>query len=178
MKKFTLVSLFLFLVITISNAQVFNTAQTLKKGVFSVGIEPMLIADGTNFVTYFHGGYGLSNGIDLAVKVSAFAPTNYAGADIEFNLSKYFSISGGAHIWGDFGFDGTLLGTLPLKENVNLYSGFDTDMNIGNNFYMNYWIPVGVEIQIKKKTAFLLEASIGLNSSANHYIGGGVNFYF
>jgi hypothetical protein len=178
MKKITVLLLFLFFIITFSNAQVFNTAQTLKKGIFSVGIEPMLIANGTDFTMYFHGGYGLTNGVDLAVKFSAFSPVNYVGADVEFNLSKYFSLSTGAHFWGDFGLDGTLLGTLPVKKGINFYSGFDTDMNFGSSVYLNFWIPVGFEIQIKKKMSFILEASIGLNNTANHYIGGGLNFYF
>lgn len=162
-----------------SYAQVFNTAKTLKTGTFAVGVEPMIIAkSGSDFILFGHIGYGLADDIDISAKAGILSSTNYFGADIEFSFMDNFSLSAGAHSWGDFGLDATFLGNYEIASNVNLYGGADVDLNLGGNVFINFWIPVGVEVELNKNMAFLLEASIGLNNSAPHFFGGGVNVYF
>jgi len=164
-----------------ATAQVFNTGKTLKQGAFAIGIEPMIIANGgSDFILFGHIGYGLTNGIDISAKTGVLSSSNYYGADIEFALGKNFSLGGGAHVWGDFGLDATFLGTIDIAKNVDLYGGADADFNFGENsdLYINFWIPIGVEVQLNKNMAFIMEASIGISDTAPHLFGGGVNIYF
>jgi len=162
-----------------ASAQVFNTSKTLKEGAFAVGVEPMIIANsGTDFILFGHLGYGLTDGIDISAKAGVLSYDNYYGADIEFGFMKHFSIGAGAHVWGDFGLDATFLGTFDIAKNVDIYGGVDVDVNFGGNMYTNFWIPIGVEVQLNKTMAFLMEASIGISDTAPHLFGGGVNIYF
>jgi hypothetical protein len=58
------------LIIALSlQAQIFGTSGTLKKGTFSIGLEPaVLVNSGYNdFMFFAHGGYGLKQGIDLGI---------------------------------------------------------------------------------------------------------------
>jgi len=179
MKKVILL-VFVLIQAFISQSQVFNTAKTLKKGNFSVGIEPMIITSGgTDFILFGHLGYGLTSGIDLGAKVGVLGGANYVGADVEFAFLKNFSLSTGAHSWGNFGLDATFIGTYGLTKSVNLYGGIDADINFpDNDVKIPLWLPIGVEIGIKKSMAFLFEASVGLTNDAVHMFGGGVNIYF
>lgn len=160
-------------------SQVFKTGQTLKPKTFSVGIEPAILLNGNaDFILFLHGGYGLTKGVDIGAKVGVLGGTNYFGADIEFALGRQMSISFGAHDFGSFGLDGTFLATFPIRGDVRLYAGADADINFpGNDLSFLLWIPVGVEVGIKKSMSFIFEASIGLTQPAYHLIGAGVNFY-
>ena len=170
---------FVSLITIQATAQVFNTAKTLKKSTFSVGVEPMIIASGADdFLLFGHAGYGLTSGIDLGFKFGVLGSTSYVGGDVEFGINKNFSFSAGAHTYGDFGLDATFLGTYELAKNVNLFGGLDADVNFGGNVYFPVWIPLGCEIELNKSMAFVFEASIGVYDSAPHMFGGGVNFYF
>lgn len=165
--------------VLIGAAQVFNTSQTLKEGTFSFGIEPLLIASGNgDLVLYGHAGYGLVSGVDLGLKMGVFGGSTYVGADVEFAFIKHFSISAGAHATGIFGLDATLIGSFPLASNVNFYGGADMDLNFGKDLTLPLWIPIGVEVNLNKNMAFLLEAIPGITQSAPHLIGGGVMVYF
>lgn len=178
MKNFVLIACCLVLGFGV-NAQVFNTAKTLKTGTFAVGIEPMVIANGgSDFILFGHIGYGLAKDIDISAKAGILANSNYYGADVEFGFLKNFSLSAGAHVWGDFGLDATFLTSIDIASNVNIYGGADLDLNFGNDVYTNFWIPLGVEVELNKNMAFIMEASIGINNSTPHLFGGGVNVYF
>ncbi len=178
MRKSLIVIMFLVIVGEI-NAQVFNTGSTLKPKTFSVGIEPSVIINGNaDFMLFLHGGYGIKSGIDLGVTVGVLGPGNYFGADVEFALGKKMSLSFGAHNYGSFGLDGTYLITFPIRGDVRIFSGADLDVNFGNSTNFLLWIPIGVEVGLRKNMSFIFEAEIGLTAPAYHLIGGGVNFYF
>ena len=178
MKKVTFLSICLFFVMGVYS-QVFNTSKTLKQGTFAVGVEPMIITkSGSDFILFGHIGYGLATGIDISAKASMLYNTSYYGGDIEFAFMDHFSVSAGAHVWGDFGLDATFLGSYDIANNVDIYGGADIDLNFGGNVYINFWIPIGIEVELNKNMAILLESSIGINSSAPHLFGGGVNVYF
>ena len=104
-------------------SQVFNTGQTLKKGTFSLGLNPAYHingpSDGINI--YFHGGYGIKQGIDLSIKFGV-GDTQYFGADLEWALGKKISLTTGAHDFGEFGLDGTLNFTIPLRSGTKTKS--------------------------------------------------------
>lgn len=160
-----------------SKAQVFHSAQTLKKGSLSAGIEPALLIGGNDLYVFFHGGYGIKNDLDFALKLGV-GNSNYIGADLEFGLQKNISLTVGAHSFGDFGLDGAVLFNIPIKGDVLLITGFDADINFGNDVYVPFWIPIGLEIYLKKSTSLLFETEIGLTDPAYHVIGGGLAFYF
>ncbi|MFP4556285.1 MAG: hypothetical protein ACLFNU_05380 [Bacteroidales bacterium] len=167
------------LFVSTASSQVFKTGQTLKPKTFSIGIEPAVIINGNaDFILFLHGGYGITKGIDIGAKVGVLGGNNYFGADIEFALGRQMSISFGAHDFGSFGLDGTFLATFPIRGDVRVYAGADLDINFpGNDVNFPLWVPVGVEVGIRKSMSFIFEASVGLTQPAYHLIGGGVNFY-
>lgn len=175
--------LLLILIITSAffsaNAQIFSTAKTLKTGTFAIGVQPTIIANGgSDFILFGHMGYGLAKDIDIAFKAGVLHNSTYVGGDIEFSFMKNMSFSAGAHVWGDFALDATYLLTFDIAKNVDLYAGADADLNLGGNTYLNFWIPFGVEVQLSKNMAFLMEAEAGITDSAPHMFGGGVVVYF
>jgi hypothetical protein len=178
MRRILILTLCLFVMGTV-NAQVFNTGSTLKPNTFSMGIEPSVIISGdANFMLFLHGGYGIKSGIDLGVTVGVLGSDNYFGADVEFAVGKNMSLAFGAHNFGSFGLDGTFLFTFPIRGDIRIFSGADLDVNFGNSTNFLLWIPLGVEVGLRKNMSFIFEAEIGLTPPAYHLIGGGVNFYF
>jgi hypothetical protein len=178
MKKTILLVSIIFTCSVIS-AQVFNTGNTLQKGKVALGIEPAYLIDSyQGLYLFLHGGVGITSGIDLGVKIG-IGQTNYFGADLEWRLAKNLSLATGAHSFGDFGLDGCLNYTIPLGSSARLFTGLDADINFGrDNLYVPIWLPLGVEVKMEKKLAFILETEIGLTSPAYHLIGGGVMIYF
>lgn len=179
MKKLIIIPLLVILT-HVSFGQVFNTGQTLKAKTFSVGFEPAILINGSNeFMLFLHGGYGLRSGIDFGLNVGVLGPETYIGADVEFAIAKRISLAVGAHDFGVFGLDGTLNFTIPIKSSVRLFSGLDLDVNFAEpETQFLLWLPVGLDIGIKKNMSFIFEAEIGLTDPAYHLIGGGLNFYF
>ncbi len=178
MKRIILTSLATLFLLTFTKGQVFHSAKTLKKGAFSVGIEPsMLVNGGSDFYLFLHGGYGIKSGLDLSLK-AGLGDANYFGADLEFALAKNISLTVGAHDFFDFGLDGCLLFNIPIKGDVQLISGIDTDIDFANDVLLRVWVPVGLEIYLKKNMSLLFEAEIGLTDPAYHMFGGGLAFYF
>lgn len=178
MKK-TTIFLFAIILSTSVFSQVFKTGQTLKPKTFSVGIEPAILFNGGNqFMLFLHGGYGIVSGVDFGVTIGALGNNNYFGADIEFAIGRRTSVSFGAHDFGSFGLDATLLTTIPLRSDVRIFAGGDLDVRFPkNNTQFLLWAPIGVEVGLKSNMSFIFEASIGLTDPAYHLIGAGVNFY-
>ncbi len=174
--------LFALAVITSSGlfAQVFNTSSTLKLGQFSVGVEPALYINGGNdFNLFLHGGAGIASNIDFGVKLGVMGDAVYFGGDVEFSLNRFFSVAGGAHVYGDLGLDATGLITLPLGGVTDLYSGLDLDIILADgDTQFPLWIPIGIEIPLKKSILFYFETEIQLTDYGTHIIGGGVSFVF
>jgi len=178
MKKLALSFMLSFLLLGVS-AQVLNTAGVLKKGNFSIGVQPTIIASGgTDFILFGHVGYGLTKGIDLSAKAGFLGGADYFGGDIEFALSKNMSLAGGAHVWGDFGLDATYLITFDIVKNVDLFLGADADFIFADDLDIAFWIPFGVEVNLNKNMAFIMEADIALTDAASHMFGGGITVYF
>jgi hypothetical protein len=187
MKKLALLFLGIALFLH-TNAQVFNTGQTLKQGTFALGVEPALHINGgaDGFILFGHAGYGFKSGMDLGLKFGLGNP-NYFGADLEFALGSRVSLAVGAHDFGSFGLDGTLNFVIPIKSDIRLFTGADADINFvkttdseGNEkteLDVPFWIPIGLEVGISSNTNLIFETEIGLNGGY-HVIGGGLSFYF
>jgi hypothetical protein len=187
MKKILFAVLGLFLFFN-ANSQVFNTGQTLKSGVFSLGVEPTLHIDGgaNGIILFGHAGYGIKSGIDIGIKAGIGNP-NYFGADLEFALGDKVSLAVGAHDFGSFGLDGTLNFVIPIKSDIRLFTGLDADINFIETTDENgdekteldlpFWIPIGLDIGLSETMSLIFETEIGLNGGY-HVIGGGLNFYF
>ncbi|MFP4023199.1 MAG: hypothetical protein ACLFVR_01635 [Thiohalospira sp.] len=192
MKKIVLILLLVFGFFTYGQAQIFNTGQTLKKGVAALGVQPAIHVNGgvNGAILYAHAGYGLTSGIDVAVKAGVGRlNTYYLGGDIEFAIAKHMSLAFGSHkSGGKFGIDGTFLFDIPIKNKAVFYSGVDSDVNFSkrvnsngdevNDIDLLVWVPVGVEIRISKSIHFLAESSIGVTPASYHIFGGGINLYF
>ncbi len=203
MKRFVLFAMMLTLFSSAGFSQIFNTGQTLKAGQFSVGAEPSVIIDGgsPNFMFFAHLGYGLKKGIDIGLKAGASPGySNYLGGDLEFALGRYFSFAAGAHYFGNMGLDGTFLFTYPIRSDVRISSGFDSDLNFVSTTRTNQngtttevmkpefvgWVPISLEIGLKRNLALIFEVEInvvkhsGHNAfvgNAYHFIGGGFTYY-
>ncbi|MCF6242040.1 MAG: hypothetical protein L3J74_11925 [Bacteroidales bacterium] len=188
MKKIVL-TIVLFAAVSITtNAQIlFGTAQTLKNGAFSIGIEPVW-ADygGGDFAMFFHGGYGLGNSSDLGLKLGFGWSGTYVGLDYEkMFISGKPAVSGhiGAHYWNDFGLDFGAIVTFPIQA-LKLTTGLDMDLNFGedaNNdleLYAPVWLPISMEYYIKKNFSIVFEGNIKLTRTAFTTVGGGINVYF
>ena len=188
MKKITLliVSAFLFMNV---QGQVFNTGQTLKKGTFSLGVNPALHMDGgaDGFILLAHAGYGIKSGLDISATFGLADPT-YFGADLEFALGNRVSLAVGAHNFHNFGLDGTLNFVIPIKSDIRLYTGLDADLDFyettnseGNKeteMLTPVWFPIGLDIGLTHNMSMIFEAEIAITDEAYHIFGGGVNFYF
>ena len=160
------------------NAQIFNTSSTLKPGDFSLGFEPSVYINGaTDFNLFLHGGAGLTHNIDFGMKLAVMGNNVYLGGDVEFALGKRFSLSAGAHNWGNFGLDGTALLTFPLVKPVQLYTGLDADLVFAGDMEFPLWIPLGLQIGLNKNIVFIFESEICVTSVGSHFLGGGLNFF-
>ena len=175
-----LISTTLLLVSVYLNAQVFNTAETLKPLKFSVGIAPIYYNE--NFGLFFSGGVGIKPGIDFSLKYAVLEAEDYFGADLEWKLlnqkSVDISLTTGCHNYYDFGLDVSGNVSFRIKNDISAYTGLDMDLNFGSDLYIPFWIPVGVEIDLNKNVGFLFEAEIPLSESAYPIIDGGFSFFF
>ncbi|MEA1986159.1 MAG: hypothetical protein U9N76_01560 [Candidatus Marinimicrobia bacterium] len=160
------------------NAQVSNTAGTMKPGRWSIGIDP-IIYTAPDFGLFLGAGYGIARGWDLEAKLGLGNGT-YFGANIEKTLvsgKPTLSLSAGAHIQNDVGLDGTLNVSFPLRA-VNLYTGLDADINFGqNDTTFPLWWFFGAEIGMRKNFSLLFEIDAGINNPAPSMLVIGLNFY-
>ena len=162
------------------NAQVFNTAEVLKPMNFSIGLAPIYYYE--NFGLLLMGEAGIKSGIDFSLKYAILEYDDYFSADLEWKLlrnkSVALSLTTGCHVYYDFGLDISGNFSYRIKNDIALYTGLDTDWNFGNDLYVPFWIPVGVEINMNKTIAFLFEAELPVNSHARAIIDGGLSFRF
>ena len=181
MKKLILLALILCAGIR-SNAQVLGSAQTLGKGKGNFGMMPALFVHGGNdqLMLFMNGGYGISNGVDLGLKLGVFGNSNFIGMDVEFSKGKNFSLAGGFHSFNDFAMDLTGLVGFNLGNGVRLSTGLDMDIVFANSTRVPVWLPINLEIWIKNNMTFMLEADIDtkLFDQSYHMISAGFQVYF
>jgi len=182
MKRILFLAAALLVLSLSARAQVFNTGTTLDNRQFSVGLNPVFW-DG-DFGFFLHGGAGIKSGIDLGLHYGAInGRSNYVGADLEWQFlggMPSLSLATGGHVIGStFGIDASFNMSFPIRGDADIYTGIDGDMNFydsGSNLLL--WLPVGVELGIRRGFSLLLEGEVGLTDAAYHVFGGGVAFYF
>ncbi|MBN2612572.1 MAG: hypothetical protein JXB00_13535 [Bacteroidales bacterium] len=179
MHRIILTTVVCFTVI-LANAQVFNTAETLKPLKFNLGVAPVYFNN--NFGLYLMGGVGIKSDIDFSLKYAVLETEDYFGADLEWKLlnrkSVDLSLTTGCHNYFDFGLDVSGNVSFNIKSDIAMYTGLDIDINFGDDLYAPFWIPVGVQIGLNRTIAFIFEAEIPLNPSAYPIIDGGFSFRF
>ena len=177
MKKIVFVG---FLCISISSiGQVFNTASTLKPGSFSLGFDPAYYNDDLAF--FFHGGMGILPGVDFALKYGIVEGDDYFGGDLEWKLTPAkpaVSLVTGGHVETHFGLDAGLSLSFPVKKGIDVFTGGDSDINFNDDIDLLLWIPIGVEIKLRKRMALIFEGEIPLTEPANPILDGGITLYF
>ena len=179
MRRITIIIFCLVTFLSTTNSQVFNTATTLKKGGFAIGIEPAFIMDGDEFFLFLHGGYGIKKGLDMSLKFGLGGGDTYVGGDLEFALRKNISLAVGAHSWNVFGLDGTLLFNIPIKSDIKLVTGLDMNVDFpDDDVNLPLWIPIGLEVGLSGRAKLMFEVEIAITQDASHMFGGGVNFFF
>jgi hypothetical protein len=188
MKKIALTLILFFGMLSASHAQIlFNNAQTLNKGNWSLGLD-VAYADRVQdeFALFLHGGYGLGNNSDLGLKLGFGWGNTYFGLDYEKTLlsgKPSVSLHGGAHYFYDFGLDLGATVSFPLG-NVWLSTGIDSDINFGRDarddfdLYAPIWLPINLEVYLKKNLSLVFEGNVKLTRTAYTTIGGGINVYF
>lgn len=185
MKKSVLILVFVFSTIQLTG-QVFNSAEILKPGRFSVGINPTDVEK--ELALFLYGGYGLTRKIDLSVRYGFLEGNDYIGADVEWAIKDGdgydISLFAGAHDSGafgpdigEFGLDIGIIASILIGKHAIIYSGLDSDIYFDFNDTRNFWIPLGVEINWKDNISLIIEADIPASEWAPHIFGGGVGFY-
>ncbi|MBN2164713.1 MAG: hypothetical protein JW717_00385 [Marinilabiliaceae bacterium] len=175
---------FIVVILFVNNVfgQVFGTASTLGKKQFALGFEPLFLQhNNDDFMFFMHGGYGLASGVDLGLKLGFLGDQNYIGADLEFAVKKRFSLAVGFHDFYDLGMDGTALYTFPITSGASLSTGLDMDVVMTDpETIVPIWVPVCLEIAIKRGMVFILEGGIDtkLIDESYSYFGGGLQFFF
>jgi hypothetical protein len=188
MKKIALTLILFFGLLGASKAQIlFNTAQTLNRGNWSLGLDAAYADYGQDdFALFIHGGYGLGNNSDLGLKLGFGWGDAYIGLDYEKTLlsgKPSVSLHGGAHYFHDFGLDFGATVSFPIG-NVWLSTGLDMDLNFGRDahddfeLYAPLWLPINLEVYLKKNFSIVFEGNIRLTDAAYTTVGGGINVYF
>ena len=177
MKKLIFIILSVFYSVCIS-AQVFNRGKIVERGIIVAGMEPTyhINGGGNGLMMFFHGGYGLESGLDLAIKLGT-GNEAYSGVELEWALGERISLLTGVHNFVNIGLDAGITFSVPVNRDTRVFSGVDADMIFGDKLQLPVWIPLGVEIRVRHNTSFLLETEIGVISDAYHVIAGGVVFY-
>ena len=145
----------------------------LRSGDIEIGLEPgIYVNSDADFNLFVHGGVGITKGVDMALKLGVMGTQAYFGGDVEFGLSRNFSVAAGAHSYGVFGLDAMGLYTFNLGDHSKLYTGLDADLNFPENADMQLpvWLPVGVEIPVKKYILFRMEAEVSLTVITSYSI--------
>jgi hypothetical protein len=166
------------LFVTSAFGQVFNTAETLKSGKISLGLNPAYYNDNLGF--FAHGNVGLLSGIDFSFKYGILDGSDYVGSDLEWKIKSRrpaLSLTTGAHYVNDIGLDCSFNISTAIVKSVHIYSGADSDIELADNIDLLLWIPVGIDIRKKSKLSFILEAEIPVISAAFPIIDGGIVFY-
>ncbi len=188
----------LSLIVSISSAQVFNSANVLRNKQFSLGINPVIYGEARNDDAglFLHGEYGFGQLMDIGFNLGLGFNETYFGVNLEKVLvtaSPIVSVSGGIHSFNDVGIDLALNFTIPLNKTVALFAGLDSDIVFAEKKEINSgsgrlesksdmrflsWFYIGSEVAIRNKMTLLFESEIGIADGASNLFGAGIKFYF
>lgn len=186
MKALRITVVFLILVGTTNlSSQVFQTATSLKKSKIAFSIDPAFFvpkgSGDSEFAAYFMGGYGLTKGADFRLRLGTGPNEMYLGGDVKYMVhSGKFNttVSGGVHVWNDFGLDLTLNVDTKISRTSKIYGGLDMDVVFADKTRLPMWFFIGVNVPIGKNISFMFETDMGLTDDAGyHIIHGGIKYY-
>ena len=161
---------------------VFSTATVLRPGTFSLSGETMVRIDPYDFGVLGHLGFGLAPGFELHAKGGYTGSEAYYGGEMKVMLhdggqvATTTSVIAGAHYAGNFGLDGTLLASWPLRT-VDAYAGLDADVNFAEP---KTTVPVnlvlGLQAAFRAKIMVIAELGVNLHENQN-FVSWGLTFY-
>ncbi len=185
-RKFVFIML---LFCSISNAQIFSTANLLQNKRVAFSINPVLktgiVEDDAGM--YLHGDLGIGSAMQLGAQLGLGFDETYIGLMVKKSLNRKFpnmSFSGGIHSFGDIGLDFALSISGPMNRLVVLYSGLDLDIDFSENRRKESetrflsWFFLGTEVAVGRNMTFLFEAEIGIADEAYNLFGSGLKLYF
>lgn len=180
MKKYSTTIALLLLILSgpqLSQAQdgFFSNAQTLEKGTFAVGLQPVVLTGQDEFMFMGRTSYGLTHGVTGHIKVGIQDNETYIGAHLESSLASEpnsglsVALLGGVYSYGDVG----LKVGMNISKNfhpVSIYSGINYQPLFAENQTVNaLLIPVGLDFHIKEGTLdLMLEGDIPVNDDAEY----------
>ena len=178
---------------------VMESAETIDRGTFKLKVNPMWLfgrdgADGAAGVN-IGAGYGVTDRFDVEGAVAFYDDFKFFGGNAEYWLLRRdehdidMSVSGGVHFGrGEFlldrrGIDLTFLVSKLIRPRLELYGGLDFAFeSIEDDFFEDDFTTVhlvpGIEYAINQDLDFVAELGLGLNNNSNHYISGGLAYYF
>ena len=177
-----------------------NSAETINRGNFKVMASPMMLfgrhgADSQAGIA-LSGGYGFTDRFDVEARVGLFDDLTFVGVDAEYWLVRNdpvdVSVIGGLHVGNadddeggldTTGLDFTFMASRPVAPQLELYGALDFAVNSFNEDFVDddyttaHLVP-GVEYAASPDIDLVIELGIGLNDDSDHYLAGGVAFYF
>jgi hypothetical protein len=173
-----------------------NSAETINKGNFKIGVYPTVLLgeDGADNEWGVAGrfGYGFTPSLDVEAKVAFFDGFKLYGADAEFWLVKGdldVSVAAGVHrAEVDGGFDSTAfdvsgLASGYIAEKLELYGGTSlsfeslSDSDFDDDSFTRTYLVAGLEYRVRENVDLLTEFGLGLNDDSPNYFSFGVAFY-
>lgn len=178
---------------------VMESAETIDRGTFKLKVNPILVfgkndADNEGGVG-IAAGYGVTDRFDVEGMVSFFDGAKFFGGNVEYWLARDaeqqfdLSIGGGVHFGrGDLlldttGVDLTFIASKHVQPRLELYGALDfafesiTDDFVDGSYKTIHLVP-GIEYKLGEDLDFVAEIGLALNDDANHYISGGIAYYF
>lgn len=154
----------------------FSNAQTLEKGTFTVGLQPVALTEQEDFMMMFRGAFGLSHGITGHFKVGAFQDDVYVGGHLEFNLaSEPNSPISAALLAGVYTqYETGLKFGLNISKDfhpISLYGGLNYQpVFFSEDFTSNaFLLPIGIDYHLQNAPVdLILEGDIPLNDDAEY----------
>lgn len=182
-----------------ASAEVFHDGEVAEPGQFRLGFEGQLEFDpGTEQRVYLHGGVGLFNGGEFAVKVGLLnRDYNYFGGELHYGLlpngDGYPALM--AYVGGhwidrlrdnakDFGGGD---GGITISETIfeqSWYAGYDVDGDYIpelERIVFHQHIVAGVKIPVSEHLAFIVEGGYGIHTrpvETRDYVSGGAVLTF
>lgn len=192
----TVVLMLLFAAVEVfAQGVLMNSAETIQKGNFKLGLFPTVQfgKNGSESVFGMAGraGFGFTSSFDIEGKVAFFKGLAYYGIDAEFWFIKGPAVNVSAALGGHLtnvdagadssGIDTSLLVSTRPTTKLEIYGGlmlaFDSVRNTDYHHTLAHIVP-GIEYKLSAELDFLAEIGIALNDNSRSYASVGFAYYF
>lgn len=180
--KRILIHILLLIGSTTLYSQQFNTAKILAPRHITAGVNPVFFdKNELQSGIFLHGGIGLNRKTDLAIRFGVVEGKDYFGGDIEWMLRKTerlsLSLITGMHVQYFIGLDAGLTASFPISKDILFFSGIDIDLNFERDIQHYTWVPIGLEVFIRKDISLIVEIDVPMSDWAWSIYGGGLVMY-